>query len=95
MSHLHLRNVHSCGHTAHCEHTEEEIPQFQCKSNYPAEFLQTLGQNMHSDGLWLILGIQVAGIQLLHHLHPTHHHTPCATGQKTISQLYLYWLQRH
>ena len=48
----------------------------------------SLDQNEHSDGLLLLLSIQVVGIQDLHHSSPRNHHIQCSSDYYTKSQLF-------
>ena len=40
---------------------------FQCTAGHQGVSVLSLDQNEHSDGLLLLLGIQVGGIQHVHH----------------------------
>ena len=94
-SHLHLHHASSCGHTVHCEHTGKEIVHFHCNSDCPGGFLQILGQSTLSGGHMMPLDTQVVGTQQWHQQYSINHHTLCASGQNTISQLYPLWLHCH
>ena len=95
MLHQHLRYAYSCAHWFHCDCTPKEMLPFQCTAGHLAVSVLSPAQNEHSDELLQLLGIQVVGIQLLHHWCPRNHRIWYSTDCYAKSQLVLAVLYFH